>query len=77
MEVKSALLERHKKASKMLNDIANKKMEKGRSTQIAAEVGLKIGISAQTVINYVGGTCKDGYTTEALIAEFKKLKTAK
>lgn len=77
MEVKTALIERHKKSSEILRNISAKKMEKRRSTQIAAEVGLKIGVSAQTVLNYIGGNCKDGYTTEALISEFRKLKTAK
>ena len=68
------LVDRHNTAVKRLQEVASKKEKKNKNTQIAAIVGEKLGISGQTVINYLNGQAKDGYTTEALIAEYKQLK---
>jgi len=76
-QFKMTLKERHESAFKKLRIEANKKLTNREATQIAAKVGIGVGVSGQTVINYLNGKCKDGFITEALTAEFKKLKPVK
>jgi len=41
---------------------------------VALNIGAILGVSFQTVVNYVYGKAKDGFLTEAICNEFKKLK---
>lgn len=74
MVSKDKFKNRHKVALDKLQIVAFKKQRKGMNTQIAAEVGSKLGISGQTVLNYLNGNPKDGFLTEAITEEFKKLQ---
>ncbi len=69
-----ALKLRHTRATEKLKEVANRKLKSGSATQTAFVVGLKLGITGQTVLNYLNGNCRDGFLTEALTMEFRKLK---
>lgn len=75
---KDALHRRHRKANSDLHTMAAarlQQMPRGvRKIYIYSLVGAKLGVSSQTVYNYIAGKGKDGYLTEALLKEFKQLK---
>lgn len=72
---KEALKNRMDASYKELQQVANKKVgEKGFNLTYAL-IGYNLGISGQTVGNYVEGKSKsgNGYLIDALIEEFNKL----
>lgn len=71
------LKQRHKKAHNELRKIATKVLEGKESTPILSTIADKLDISSQTIYNYIGGRCKDGFLTESLTEEFKKMKPIK
>lgn len=73
MEGKKQLKQRHKAASKELNRVASPYIENGSLNFEAIKIGKELGISFQTVVNYVYGKSKDGYLTEAITQEFLSL----
>lgn len=58
-----------------LAEIALKKTNNTNTTITYAGIGLKLGLTGQSVRNYVKAKCKNGngYVIDALIEEFKKL----
>ncbi len=62
---------------KELSTLANANKPKNSITSIYVQVGLKLGITGQTVYNYVNGRGGDGYMIDALIEEFKNLSNQK
>lgn len=74
MEAKKTKLRiRHDKAYKELCKAVEGKLEKN-STATYQLVGSKIGVVGETIRNYVKGVCRDGFMTESITEEFKKLK---
>lgn len=77
-EQKDALHRRHRQANAALDQIATARLQQmpvgTRKVKIYSTVGAKLGVSSQTVYNYVAGKGKDGYLTEALTKAFKALK---
>jgi len=72
MEAKKQLKQRHKEAVIELKKAAAPYLDKGLN-DAAKKIGKNIGVSFQTVVNYVHGRTKDGYLTEAITKEFKSL----
>jgi len=72
-ELRKDILDRHQMAHAGLVDAATKYLNGGikRACEVVAD---RIGCSDVTVRNYVQGKCKDGFLTEAITKEFKKLK---
>lgn len=66
---------RMKTAYDELRKIAKLKIPAGKSTLIHGQVGAVLGITGQTVFNYLIRTTikSNGFLIEALIEEFKKL----
>jgi hypothetical protein len=76
MTPKEQLEERHNKAIETLQKVAKPKVEKHTIMPCAYAIASKLGISAQTVINYYDRKNKnngDGFLTEAITKEFKNL----
>lgn len=68
------LEKRKEQSSKELWLLAKQKMTGSKSiTSIYVQIGLKLGLTGQTVYNYVHGKGGDGYMIDALIEEFKTL----
>ncbi len=65
------LVKRRNDAIKELKAVVEKNVPAGKSTNAYHTVGVKFGITAQTVYNYIEGKGKDGYLIDALIEEFK------
>lgn len=73
MEAKKQLKQRHKEACAELKKIALPFIDNGTLNEQARLIEKRLGISYQTVVNYVYGKAKDGYLTEAITQEFIKL----
>ena len=71
---KDLLKQRHLEAVVKLQSLANPKVFKWGLMKCSKVVADKLGITDQTVINYLSGRTKDGYLTDAIIKEFKSLK---
>jgi hypothetical protein len=74
MEPKKQLKVRHKEASAELKKVALPYIDNNTLNSVALKIGGILGVSFQTVVNYVYGKAKDGFLTEAICNEFKKLK---
>lgn len=74
MKAKQELKERHEAAIDKLKMVALPKIEKMGLKKVCELVAPNVGVSRQTVGNYVYGMAKDGFLTECLIKEFKALK---
>ena len=74
MEPKKQLEVRHKEASAELKKVALPYIDNNTLNSVALKIGGILGVSFQTVVNYVYGKAKDGFLTEAISNEFKKLK---
>ncbi len=74
MEPKKQLKVRHKEASAELKKVALPYIDNNTLNSVALKIGGILGVSFQTVVNYVYGKAKDGFLTEAISNEFKKLK---
>jgi len=68
------IAERRLNSFKVLNSLANQNVPNGKSTMTFAMIGAKLGITGQTVYNYVQGRGSDGFVIEELIKEFAALK---
>ena len=73
MKAKEELKERHLRAVERLNKAAQPKTNEYGLVSASTEVAKLLGISPNTVINYIMGKTKDGYLTEAITKEFKDL----
>lgn len=62
-----ALKTRHQEAAKQLKLIAPSVCERVGVMKVAHTIARQLIISSQTVLNYMAGQCKDGFTTEAII----------
>lgn len=71
MEAKKRLNGRHKQARSELKKVAMPYIDGNSLNSVAMGISKKLGISFQTVVNYVHGRAKDGYLTEAITNEFK------
>lgn len=70
------VIKRRESSSKELWTLAHANKQTDKSiTSTYVQVGLTLGITGQTVYNYVNGKGGDGYIIDALIEEFKKLPT--
>ncbi len=74
MNAKEALKERHQRSIASLLKAAEKKTSQYGLVNSSYEVGKKVGVSSNTVINYLMGKGKDGYLREAITWEFKQLQ---
>lgn len=74
MGPKKQLKVRHKEASAELKKVALPYIDNNTLNSVALKIGGILGVSFQTVVNYVYGKAKDGFLTEAISNEFKKLK---
>ena len=76
MTPKEQLEQRHKKAIETLQKAAKSKVDKNGLMPCAYAIAAKLGVSAQTVINYYQGNNKlygDGFLTEIMTKEFRSL----
>lgn len=73
MEAKKQLRQRHKEACSQLKKIASPYIDNNTLNAQAITIGKRLGVSFQTVVNYVYGKSKDGYLTEAITNEFQSL----
>jgi len=73
MNAETQLKERHEVAVAALKSVAFPKIKKEGLKKQCKAVASNLGVSYQTVINYVYGMAKDGFLTEAITKEFKKL----
>lgn len=71
MEAKKQLRQRHKEACLELKKAASPFIENETLNKVAIAIGKNVGVSFQTVVNYVYGKSKDGYLTEAMTQQFK------
>lgn len=67
------LKQRHKIATEELMKIAKPILDVKQNNEILNKIAKKVGVSDMTVLNYSYGRCKDGFLTEAITDEFKKL----
>lgn len=67
------LNKRHIRAVRVLQKTANPKTYKYGMMPCVKEIGDRLNVSHQTVINYLSGMAKDGFLTEAITKEFKTL----
>ncbi len=74
MTAKEEFNKRHSKALSELQKAANPKSYQYGLLKCSNAIAANLGISFQTVINYVSGRAKDGYLTEAITKEFKQLQ---
>jgi len=65
------LKKRHEKAIAELREVALPIIAKSSAKQECQKVAKKLGVSYQTVNNYVYGMAKDGFLTEAICDVFK------
>ena len=73
MEAKKQLRQRHKEACAELKKVASPYIDSNSLNSEAVKIGKRLGVSFQTVVNYVYGKSKDGYLTEAITKEFQSL----
>lgn len=73
MEAKKQLKQRHKESRVALKKIATPYIDDNTLNAKALKIGENLGVSFQTVVNYVYGKSKDGYLTEAITKEFQSL----
>jgi len=73
MEAKKQLKQRHKEACAELKKVAAPYIDNSTLNAEALKIGRNLGVSFQTVVNYVYGKAKDGYLTEAITKEFQSL----
>lgn len=73
MEAKKQLRQRHKEACMELKKAALPYIDGNTLNLEAVKIGRRLGVSFQTVVNYVYGKSKDGYLTEAITKEFQSL----
>lgn len=73
MEAKKQLRQRHKEACEGLKKAAIQYIDNNTLNSEAVKIGKRLGVSYQTVVNYVYGKSKDGYLTEAITKEFQSL----
>lgn len=73
MEAKKQLRQRHKDACSQLRKSASPYIDNETLNLQAKVIGKQLGVSFQTVVNYVYGKSKDGYLTEAITSEFNKI----
>jgi len=73
MEAKKQLKQRHKEACLELKKVAATYIDDSTLNAKALVIGKNLGVSFQTVVNYVYGKSKDGYLTEAITKEFQAL----
>jgi|GEM_PF-5635920 len=73
MTAKQELKKRHLLAVDELKKIAIPKIEKDGLKPVCEKISASVGVSYQTVANYVYGMAKDGFLTEQITKEFKKL----
>lgn len=57
-----------------LNKTAVPIIEKHGLKKVCIQVAEILGVSFQTVVNYIYGRSKDGYLCEAITEQFKKLQ---
>lgn len=74
MEAEKKLKLRHEKASAELKKVAIKYIDNNTLNKEAEKIGKSLGVSFQTVVNYVYGKAKDGYLTDAITELFKSIK---
>ncbi len=68
------IAKRRETSFKQLRNLVNSKdFGKNSLTSTYVKVGLDLGLTGQTVYNYVNGRGGDGYVIDALIEEFEKL----
>lgn len=65
---------RHKQIKEKLTAID---LPEGSGTNTCWAVAGSLGVTGQTVKNYLEGNIKDGFLAEAIYKEFKRLKIAK
>lgn len=65
--------QRHKEAHSKLQKVALPVINKQGLNKTCRAIAAKLNVSDQTVINYVSGSCKDGFLTEAIAYEFQNL----
>lgn len=73
MLAKQQLQKRHSEAYLKLHKVANPKIKKKGLVVCCTLVATELGVSSQTVINYIGSRGKDGYLTEAITQQFRKV----
>lgn len=71
--LKQELQARMDKASKKLKKEADKRTPQFRMMKVYTQIASRLGITAQSVKNYIAGTGGNGYMIEALTKEFMKL----
>lgn len=74
MEAMTKLLDRHNTAKVALKKAAKPFVDNNSIRGISKEIGIILGVSFQTVLNYVYGMTNDGFLTEAITRELKKIK---
>jgi len=73
MEAKKQLKQRHKTACIELRKVAAPYIDDNTLNAKSLVIGKNLGVSFQTVVNYVYGKSKDGYLTEAITKEFQSI----
>jgi len=73
MEAKKQLRQRHKEAVAELKKVAAPFINDNSLNQKAKAIEKNLGVSYQTVVNYVYGKTKDGFLTEAITKELQSL----
>jgi hypothetical protein len=74
MKYTKELSKRHNEADKLIKQLADEKLKGAVCKPIYIKVGAKLGISEQTVANYVKRGGADGYLKDAIIEELRKIK---
>ena len=74
MNAKQELKQRHLQAVGVLQKTANPITSSEGLVKCSKIVSKNLGVSPQTVMNYLLGRGKDGYLTEAITTQFKTLK---
>lgn len=74
MEASVQLLERHNTAKSTLKKAAKPFIDDNTIRSKSKQIADILGVSFQTVLNYVYGMTNDGFLTEAITKELKKFK---
>lgn len=74
MKAKQELKDRHISAVSALVKASKGKTKRYGLVRASYEVGKSLGVSPNTVINYLRGKSKDGYLTDAITSEFRTLQ---
>ncbi len=75
MELLKEYNDRHSAIKIKLQELSASKIKSGKAVIVCKVVGGELGLSGQTVYNYINGKINDGYLAEVIYKALKKYKS--